>query len=409
MKILVLNRGSSSIKCFLYHFKSAPQQLINPLWEAHLQWKNNFAEATLTIKNPQGPNYSEVIKETTAESALKYLMNFLVVGKTAVLSSLSEIDVLGHRIVHGGKYFKESVYITPEVKDKIRLLAELAPLHNLPELEGIEMMEQLLPKTPQIAVFDTAFHHTLPKAAQIYPGPYSWYEEGIQRYGFHGISFQYCSKRAAAILNCDLKSLKMVICHLGSGASLCAIKEGKSIDTTMGFTPLEGLMMDTRSGSIDPGIILYLLEKKKKTLEEISNVLYKESGLLGISGISSDMYDIIQKTLSGNPQATIALDIYLHRLNACIGSMVAALQGIDVLVFTAGIGENAPLVRERVCNTFSFLEIELDKVKNEQASSEDRELSTSNSKVKVLLIHTQEAFQIACECWHLAIVSNRAL
>jgi len=399
MKVFVLNRGSSTIKCFLYDFKKAPRQLISPLWEAHLQWKNNFEEPFLTIKNEQGANHSETIKEKTAGLALRYLMHFLFEGKTAVLSSLNEIDVIGHRIVHGGKYFKESVHVTPHVKEQIHLLSELAPLHNLSELEGVEILEQLLEKTPQIAVFDTAFHHTLPKAAQIYPGPYRWYEEGIQRYGFHGISFQYCSRRGAEMLNCDLNGLRMVICHLGSGASLCAIKNGKSIDTTMGFTPLEGLMMDTRCGSIDPGILLYLLEKKKKTLRELSSELYKESGLLGISGISSDMQDVIEKSLNGNPRAAVALDIYTHRLNTLIGSMIAALKGLDVLIFTAGIGENAPLIRERVCDNFSFLEMELDKIKNEKISSEDRELSTEKSKIKALLIHTQEAFQIACECW----------
>lgn len=399
MKIFILNRGSSSIKCILYDFKSDPHHTEDPLWEAHLQWKNSFEKPSLTIKNKKGDEYSEVIKEKTTGEALKHAVDFLFQGKTAVLSTLDEINVIGHRIVHGGKYFHESVTITAEVKEKIRLLSELAPLHNLSELEGIEILEQLFKNTPQIAVFDTAFHHTLPKAAQIYPGPYKWYEEGIQRYGFHGISFQYCSKRGAEILNRDLSSLRMVICHLGSGASLCAIKEGKSIDTTMGFTPLDGLMMDTRSGSIDPGIILHFLERKKKTLEELSHELYNESGLLGISGISSDMRDIIEKSLEGNTRAAIALDIYLHRLKALIGAMIAALQGIDVLIFTAGIGENASLLRERVCETFSFLEMKLDKTRNNQISSEDRELSTADSKTKVLLIHAQEAFEIACECW----------
>lgn len=399
MKIFILNRGSSSIKCYLYKFKNTPHHSISPLWEALLQWKNTFDEPFLTIKNDRREQHSETIKEKAPGQALKRLMNFLIEGKMAALRSLDEIDAIGHRIVHGGKYFNESVLITPQVKEKIRHLAEFAPLHNLSELEGIEILEQLCKSTPQIAVFDTAFHHTLPQAAQIYPGPYKWYEEGIQRYGFHGISFQYCSRRSAEILNRDLNSLKMVICHLGSGASLCAIEKGKSIDTTMGFTPLEGLMMDTRSGSIDPGIILHLLGKKQKSPEEISHELYKESGLLGISGFSSDMRDIIEKSLQGNGRAALTLDIYIHRLNTLIGAMIAALKGIDVLVFTAGIGENAPLVRERACDAFSFLGLELDRRKNAQTSSEDCEVSTAESKIKVLLVHTQEAFEIASECW----------
>lgn len=394
MKIFVLNRGSSSIKCYLYDIIHT--QPVDPLWKAQVQWKNSFEMATLTVTSSKG-NHSEPAHGRTPAEALKHLTNYLFQGSTAVLTSLDEIDAIGHRIVHGGKYFKESVLIDARVKEKILLLSDLAPLHNLAELEGIEILQKLFKNTPQIAVFDTAFHHTLPEAAKIYPGPYMWYEEGIQRYGFHGISFQYCSKRAADILKRDPG--KMVICHLGSGASLCAIKKGRSIDTTMGFTPLEGLMMDTRSGSIDPGILLHLLAKKKKSAEEIARELYDQSGLLGVSGISSDMRDILEKSIKGNERATIALDVYLHRLSSFLGAMVAGLKGLDTLVFTAGIGENAPLVREKVCENFSFLGLQLDKTANEQISTEDRELSAPDSKIKVLLIHTQEAFEIACECW----------
>lgn len=400
MKIFVLNRGSSSIKCYLYDITHAKP--VDPLWKAHVQWKNNFEKASLTITSRKG-KHAESIQRGTPKEALKHLTNFLFRGRAAVLNSIDEIDAIGHRIVHGGKYFKESVLIDAEVKEKIRLLSDLAPLHNLPELEGIEILQNLFKKIPQIAVFDTAFHHTLPEAAKIYPGPYQWYEEGIQRYGFHGISFQYCSRRAAEILQHDPG--KMVICHLGSGASLCAVKKGKSLDTTMGFTPLEGLMMDTRSGSIDPGIILHLL-KKKKNAKEITRELYDESGLLGVSGISSDMRDIIEKSIKGNARARVALDVYLHRLNALVGAMAAGLKGLDTLVFTAGIGENAPLVREKVCADFSFLGLKLDKTANEQISTKDRELSAPDSKIKVLLIHTQEAFEIACECWKYHTLKN---
>jgi acetate kinase len=399
MNIMVLNCGSSSIKCYLYQLTQLPDYPIPPIWEALLQWKNHFDEPQLKIKTAKGMSHSQKISEKTAGLALKQLISALFQGKTAMISSLEEIAVIGHRIVHGGRFFSESIFLDASAKEKIRQLSELAPLHNRAELEGIEIAEQLFEKVPQIAMFDTAFHHTLPKTAQIYPGPYDWFEAGIQRYGFHGISFQYCSKRSAQLLQRDLKSLRVVICHLGSGASLCAVKQGKSLDTTMGFTPLDGLMMDTRCGSVDPGILLYLLQKKHKTPEEISNQLYHASGLLGLSEFSSDMRDIIEQRTLGQPKAKLAFDVYIHRLNALIGSMIATLHGIDALVFTAGIGENAPLVREQVCEAFSFLGMKLDATKNTQKTSEDRLLSTSDSQVDILLIHTQEAFEIARECW----------
>lgn len=399
MKIFVSNCGSSSIKCYLYDF-SASFHPKEPLWEAHLQWKNEFSEPFLKVQ-ARGNQYSKSVQGKNTKQALEEVLRLLYQGESAVLSSLDEIEVIGHRIVHGGKYFQKATLIDKGVKEKIRLLSEQAPLHNRAELEVIEVLEHLVKNRPQIAVFDTAFHGSMPVAAQIYPGPYRWYEEGIQRFGFHGTSFQYCSKRAAEILKRDLQDLKMVICHLGSGASLCAINGGKSIDTTMGFTPLDGLMMDTRCGSVDPGILLYLLEKKKLSAKEIEHELYKESGLLGISGISSDMRDIIERCAAKDTRATLALDVYIHRLNGLIGAMVASLKGIDALIFTAGIGENAALIRERVCDNFSFLGIKLDKIQNEQSSSADLQLSEASSKISVLLIHTQEAFEIASECWKI--------
>jgi acetate kinase len=328
MNIFVLNRGSSTIKCSLYR-------------DEKLLWENQGDLDQILQSLPEKPG------------------------------------LIGHRIVHGGKWFSDSVLITSDVKKKIQALSELAPLHNLAEVEGIEILEKYFPKIPQIAVFDTAFHRTLPKSAQVYPIPYHWYEEGIRRYGFHGISYQYCTRRAAELIKTPSK---MVICHLGAGASLCAVKDGKSIDTTMGFTPLEGLMMNTRCGSIDPGIILHFL--KKRSLEEVSKELYYESGLFGLNGSLDD-------------QASLAFEVYLHRLNSEIGSMVASLQGLDALVFTAGIGENVSLLRQRVCENFSFLGITLGHTSDEK---EDTILSSPNSKVQVLLIHTREALEIAREC-----------
>lgn len=358
MKILVLNRGSSSIKCSIYQFSKLPNSTVDPIWEDAID----------------GKEFSN-LKDKIADK---------------------EIDCIGHRIVHGGTKHQESILINSEVKKDIAKLSDLAPLHNLEDLEGIEILEKLFPKIPQIAVFDTAFHNTIPLSHKVYPGPYKWFENGIQRFGFHGISFQYCTQRSSEMLG--RMPHKMVICHLGSGASLCAVKDGKSIDTTMGFTPLEGLMMDTRSGSIDPGILLYLLKDNKKTMEELSHELYERSGLLGLSGISSDMRKVLEKAHLGDFQANLAIEVYIHRLTSCIGSMVASLGGLDTLIFTAGIGENAPLIREKTCSRLSFLGIKLRKKKLQK---KDVELSSSDSKVTVLLIHTQEAFEIAKECWKL--------
>ncbi len=383
----------------MFRFNLSVPSKILPSWEAHLQWKNSFDEPSLKITNEKGASHFEIVQKQSVNEALKHLITFLLQGEMAVIDSMGEVDAIGHRIVHGGKYFSSSVRITPEVKEKIQELSELAPLHNSSELESICILEEYFKNTPQFAVFDTSFHHTIPEKARIYPGLFAWYEEGIMRYGFHGISFQYCARRCTELLNPRGKDLKIVICHLGSGSSLCAVQDGKSIDTTMGFTPLDGLMMDTRSGSIDPGIILYLLEKKQKSYQEISQDLYQRSGLLGISGISSDMRDIIRESVQGNFRAQMALDIYIHRLNALIGSMVASLKGVDALVFTAGIGENASLIREKVCDSFSFLGVQLDLEKNRKISLEDRILSSEDSQVKVLLIHTQEAQEIALECF----------
>jgi acetate kinase len=364
MNILVLNNGSSSVKCSIYDFTHFDGKLLAPIWENKIEWKN---------------------VQKTSPLQLERELRSLLSGK--------KVDCIGHRIVHGGNKYKESVKIEAEVKQTIRQLADLAPLHNLADVAGIEALEKIFPNVIQVAVFDTAFHHTLPEAASIYPGPFEWTQMGIRRFGFHGISFQYCTRVASEILGNKIE--KMVVCHLGSGASLCAILNGKSIDTTMGFTPLEGLMMDTRSGTIDPGIFLYLLKKEKATPEELAHTLYENSGLLGLSGISSDMRDILEKVSENDLRAKLALDVYLHRLVSSIGSMVASLAGLDVLVFTAGIGENAAFIREEVCKRLAFLGIELD----EPQTKGNRILSSPSSKIKVLLIHTQEGFEIAYECW----------
>jgi len=286
------------------------------------------------------------------------------------------------------------------VKAGIAKVSAFAPLHNRAELEGMEIIEKLLGAVPQVAVFDTGFHRRMPLAAAVYPGPYQWFENGIRRYGFHGVNHQYCAARAAQLLGRDLNSLKLVTCHLGNGCSLAAIHQGYSIDTTMGFTPLEGLMMGTRSGSVDPGILTYLMREGRLQAQEIDDVLNKESGLLGISGISGDMREILASMKRGDSRAKLAFDIYVHRLQAGIGAMIAVLGGIDVLVFSAGVGENSAEVRGAVCKQLSFLGLKLDDAANLQRTP-DADIATPDSAVRVFIIRAQEDWAIARECWQL--------
>ena len=289
--------------------------------------------------------------------------------------------------------------ITPEVKTAIARMASLAPLHNSVELDGIEFIEKRFGSVPQVAVFDTGFHSSLPEPAYVYPGPYEWLARGIRRYGFHGINHQYCAERAAQLLSRELGSLKIVTCHLGNGCSLAAVHAGRSVDTTMGFTPLEGLMMGTRSGSLDPGILTYLM-RQGFTGAQLDELLNRKSGLLGISGISGDMREIVNAMKEGHPRAKLAFEIFVHRLRSCIGAMIATLGGIDALVFTAGIGENSPEVRAEACAKFGFLGVELDPVKNAQPS-QDRDISKSDSAVRVFVVRAQEDWAMAKAAWKL--------
>jgi acetate kinase len=325
------------------------------------------------------------------------MLQSLWVGRDGVLQSAASIDVVGHRIVHGGHRLNEATIVTPEVKRVIASVAAFAPLHNRAELEGIETIERLIGTVQQVAVFDTGFHRTLTPTACTYPGPYEWLERGIRRYGFHGINHQYCVHRAAQLLGLDLGSLKIVSCHLGNGCSLAAIAAGRSVDTTMGFTPLDGLMMGTRSGSVDPGILTYLMREESLTGTQLDEMLNKKSGLLGISGVSSDMREIQAAIRQGNQRAKLAFDMFVHRLQQGIAAMAASLKGLNVLVFTAGIGEHAPEIRSATCEGLAFLGIQLDAKKN-AASSEDEELSTTDSDVKVLVIRAQEDWAIAKAC-----------
>jgi len=308
---------------------------------------------------------------------------------------------VGHRVVHGGPHFGDPVLITDEVRAAIDSVSAFAPLHIRSEVEGIKIVENLLGAVPQVAVFDTGFHRQMPQSASIYPGPYEWFESGIRRYGFHGINHQYCADRAAQMLGAVARDLKIVSCHLGNGCSVTAIREGRSIDTTMGFTPLEGLMMGTRSGSVDPGILIYLLRQGQMDGQGIDEVLNQKSGLLGISGLSSDMRDILAGIQQGHERAKLAFEIYMHRMRAAIGGMAAVLGGMDVLVFTAGVGENSAEVRAAACRGLEFLGVRIDNGKNARPTL-DQDVSAPDSQVRVLVIRAEEDWAIAKECWRLA-------
>jgi len=399
MKILVLNSGSSSQKSALYEISGAlPEHPPTPAWEGKIEWDGG--QADMQAQNSQGAQVKGRVKVASRANAIDQLLDTLWNGKLRVVSAPSEIDVVGHRIVHGGKDFEKATAITAEVKSAIARMSAFAPLHNRAELEGIEIIEKRLGAVLQVAVFDTGFHSRLPQSAAVYSGPYEWLAQGIRRYGFHGINHEYCAGRTAQLLGRNLSPLKLVTCHLGNGCSLAAIRDGRSIDTTMGFTPLEGLMMGTRSGSVDAGILTYLMRQSLLTGQQLDDLLNTKSGLLGISGISSDMRQIVAAMKDGHPRAKLAFEIFVHRLQTGIGAMVAALGGIDALVFTAGIGENSPEVRAAACGNFEFLGLKLDPAKNSQ-SPVDQEISPSDASVRVLIVRAQEDWAIARDCWRL--------
>ena len=404
MKILVLNAGSSSQKSCLYELSNSLLELpIEPLWEAKIDWSRHQGVAEIKVKG-RGVVLEIELHTDSLPSVISSMLDTLVHGKTQVIEELAEIDVVGHRVVHGGQEYSESIVITPEVKDAIARLATFAPVHNPANLEGIQAIEKLLPNVPQVAVFDTAFHSQLPLNTAVYPIPYEYYEQGIRRYGFHGINHQYCATKTAQLLQRDLKSLRLITCHLGNGCSLAAIQEGKSIDTTMGFTPLEGLIMGSRSGSVDPGILIHLL-RQGIDADKLDEILNKASGLKGISGGSGDMRQIMSEIAEGNSRAQLAFDMYVHRLRSHIGAMVATLGGLDALVFTGGVGENQPLVRSAACEKFEFLGLKLDSGKNSQPLL-NQDISATDSTVRVLVIQAEEDWAIATKCWNLTQNSN---
>jgi acetate kinase len=402
MKILVLNAGSSSHKSCLFDLNRGVQlsQAPIPVWRGALDWTHQDGKVELSAKTDAGESTKEVLPISDKADGIKAMLKTLVEGPTQVLNDLADIKVVGHRVVHGGREYQDSVLINQDVKEAIRRLIPLAPAHNPANLQGIEALEQILEHVPQVAVFDTAFHACMPEEASTYPGPYEWLEKGIRRYGFHGISHQYVAERAATMLQKDVTTLKLITCHLGNGCSLAAVKHGYSVDTTMGFTPLDGLMMGSRSGSVDPGILIHLMRQEGFTADQLDQLLNKESGLKGLSGVSNDMRLVVEAAGESNHQAQLAEHVFIHRLRREMGAMLASLGGLDAIVFTAGIGENSPVVWQQACTPFEFLGLQLNEDKLTRAT-EDQDIAAPSSAVRVLVIHTQEEWAIAKACMNL--------
>ena len=395
MKILVLNCGSSSVKYKLFDMNSG--EVLGSGGVEKIGMKGSF------LKHTRHDGQKVILEGEVLEHqlAIEYILGVLTSKKHGTIESLDEIDAVGHRVVHGGERFNSSVLITDEVIKKIEECIEIAPLHNPPNLAGIYAIQDLLPSVPQVAVFDTAFHQTMPDYAYMYGIPYTLYKKyGIRRYGFHGTSHRYVSKRACDFLNLNYVKTKIITAHIGNGASITAIENGKSVDTSMGFTPVEGLMMGTRSGDVDLGVVTYLMDKEMIGTSAASTLFNKHSGVLGVSGVSSDMRDIENAVAEGNERAILALAMYEYRIKKYIGAYAATLNGPDVIVFTGGVGENQTITRQRVCEGLSYLGIEIDKEKN-KTRGEELVISTPNSKVTVVVIPTDEEYMIASDTLEL--------
>lgn len=389
MNILVINCGSSSLKYQLINMENQ-EVLAKGLVE-----RIGIEGSVLTQKVEGRDKYIVEQPMNSHKDAIKLVLDALVDSKNGVIKSMDEISAVGHRVVHGGEKYASSVLINDEVMAYLEECIKLAPLHNPPNIIGIEACKALMPNTPMAVVFDTAFHQTMPEKAFLYALPYELYKEhNIRKYGFHGTSHKYVSGKVAEVMGKDIKDLKIVTCHLGNGASLAAIDGGISVETSMGFTPLQGVVMGTRSGDIDPAVVTFLIKDCGYSVEEVNEILNKKSGVLGISGISSDFRDIEDAAAEGNHRAQLALDIFHYKVRQHIGAYAASMGGIDVLVFTAGVGENSPETRDEVCKGLEFLGINIDAAKN-KVRGKVAEISTEDSKVKVFVIPTDEEMMIA--------------
>lgn len=392
MNILVLNCGSSSIKYKLFEMKSKEVIAQGAIEKIGLQ--GSFLKLTL----PNGEK--KIIEEPIAEhtKGVEFILKALVNAEYGALKSLDEINAVGHRMVHGGEKFSESVLLTDEVLKVFEECNDLAPLHNPANLKGVNAISAMLPNVPQIGVFDTAFHQTMPDYAYLYGIPYELYEKyGIRRYGFHGTSHRYVSKRVCDFLGVKYEDQKIITCHIGNGGSVAAIKDGKCLDTSMGLTPLEGLMMGTRCGDIDAGAVTFLMEKENLSIKEVSDLLNKESGVLGVSGVSSDMRELLAACDEGHERAILSEKMYYHRIKKYIGAYAAILGGVDIIVFTGGVGENQMEMRRDVCRGLEFMGVDLNFELNEKIRSKEIVISTPESKVKVVVIPTDEELMIASD------------
>ncbi|MBO4834708.1 MAG: acetate kinase [Lachnospiraceae bacterium] len=396
MKILVINCGSSSLK----------YQLIDSETEAVLAkglCERIGIDGMFTYQKTGGEKKVTQIDQPDHKKSVSLVLEALADPVDGVVKDLSEIGAVGHRVVHGGEAFEESAIITDEMMKAVEACNELAPLHNPANIIGINACKELMPGVPQVAVFDTAFHQTLPKEAYLYGIPYEYYKKyKIRKYGFHGTSHSYVSKRTAEILGLDYDKAKIIVCHLGNGASICAVNGGKSVETSMGLTPLMGLIMGTRSGEIDPGVMEYIGQKEDLDMAGVMNILNKRSGVLGLSGLSSDFRDIDTAIEDGNEQAKIAKDAFTHRVVSYVGAYVAVMNGVDAIVFTAGVGENDPEVRKDVIDHFGYLGAAIDEEQN-KCRGVERVVSTADSKVKVLVVPTNEELMIARDTERLVL------
>ena len=391
MKVLVLNCGSSSIKYKLFDMDH--KAVIAQGGIEKIGLKDSFLK--LTLPNGEKKVLEKDIPEHTV--GVEFILQTLTSAEYGVVKSMDEIGAVGHRMVHGGEKFSQSVLLTPEVLEAFAACNDLAPLHNPANLKGVHAISAILPKVPQVGVFDTAFHQTMPDYAYMYAVPYELYQKyGVRRYGFHGTSHRYVSKRVCEFLGVNPEGQRIITCHIGNGGSITAIKDGKSVDTSMGLTPLEGLMMGTRSGDIDAGAVTYIMEKEGLDAAGLSNLLNKKSGVMGIFGESSDMRDLEAAVAAGNPRARLAENMYFYRIKKYIGAYAAALGGVDILVFTGGVGENQASARWGACTGLEFMGIKLDAEKN-KVRGEEAVISTDDSKVKVVVIPTDEELMIASD------------
>lgn len=397
MKVLVLNCGSSSIKYQLIDMDKGASLLAKGLLE-----RIGLEMGEFTHKPVGKDKY--YVKQPIADhkAGIKMVLDALVDEKIGVIKSLTEINACGHRVAHGGEVFKSSVLVGEKEKEQIRALFALAPLHNPANLQGIEAMEAILPGVPQVAVFDTSFHQTMPEKAYLYAIPYEYYQtDKIRRYGFHGTSHRFVAPKAAKMAGMDINNSKIISCHLGSGASICAVKNGQSVDTSMGFTPVEGLIMGSRCGDLDLGVLLYIADKEKMAIKEMNNFINKDCGLKGITGGVVDMRDIMAGKREGKQRETYAFDMFAYRVRKYIGAYAAAMGGVDIILFTGGIGENAWWQRQEICEGLEFLGAEMDKEANEKMAGQDGIISKPDSRVKILSVTTDEELVIAQDTYSI--------